>query len=165
MVKPNAFVKISGNLIEEEGVIEWLREVSRRYSLVILIGGGEQINAAFRKRGFNIKFGPLGRVTESLEERQLARDVLEKNQALIQDMIDKEEISARVVIPVRDIATVLCHVNGDVEVMAAYNGFDRIFLLTLKDKAEKKRLWVEKVAEIFEVIEKGKLDKIEVIGF
>ena len=165
MAKPNAFVKISGNLLEKKEVIEWLRELSRQYFVAICIGGGEQINEAFTEKGFDIKFGPLGRITESLEERQLARDILERNQAFIQDLVDKEGISARVIIPVDDIATVLCHVNGDVKVLSAYNGYDRIFLLTLEEKVEKKRLWVEKVAELFEVIEKGKLDKIEVVGF
>ncbi len=165
MAKPNAFVKISGNLLEKEEVVEWLKELSKQYFIAICIGGGEQINEAFKERGFDIKFGPLGRITESLEERQLARDILEKNEALTQDLVDEKGINARVIIPVETMATVLCHVNGDVMALAAYNGFDKIFLLTLKDRAEKKRLWVEKVAEIFEVIEKGKLDKIEVIGF
>lgn len=165
MAKPNAFVKISGNLLEKEEVIEWLKELSKQYFIAICIGGGEQINEAFKEKGFNIKFGPLGRITESLEERQLARDILEKNEALTQDLIDEKGINARVIIPVETIATVLCHVNGDVMALSVYNGFDRIFLLTLKDRVEKKRLWVEEVAKIFEVIEKGKLDKIEVIGF
>ncbi len=165
MVKPNAFVKISGNLLEKEEVIEWLKDISKQYFLAICIGGGEQINEAFKKKGFDIKFGPLGRITESLEERQLARDILEKNQAFIQDLVDEKGISARVIIPVDDIATVLCHVNGDVKLLAAYNGYHRLFMLTSKDMVKKKRLWVKRVARVFEVIEKGELDKIEVVGF
>lgn len=165
MAKPNAFVKISGNLLEKEEVIEWLKELSRQYFIAICIGGGEQINEAFKEKGFSIKFGPLGRITESLEERQLARDILEKNQAFIQDLVDEKGISARVIIPVDDIATVLCHQNGDVKLLAAYNGYQRLFILTSKDMVKKKKLWVKRVTKVFEVIEKGKLDKIEVIGF
>ena len=165
MAKPNAFIKVSGNLLEESEVLEWLRELGNKYYVVVCIGGGEQINKAFRERGFEIKFGPMGRVTQTLEERQLARDILENNQAIIQDMIDGKGISARVIIPVDDIASVLCHVNGDVKLLTAYNGYDKLFLLTSKDRVEKKRLWLEKVTEIFEIIEKGKLDKIEVVGF
>lgn len=100
-----------------------------------------------------------------MEQKQLARDILEKNQASIQDMLDERGVSARVIIPVLDIATVLCHVNGDIEILAAYNGFDRIFVLTLKNNVEKKKLWLEKLADSFRHIDSGKLHKIEVIGF
>ena len=165
MAKPNALVKISGNLLEKKEVIERLRVLSRSYFLVILIGGGEQINTAFKEKGFGIKFSPLGRITESLVERQLARDILETNQAFIQDLLDEEGITARVIIPVMDIATVLCHVNGDVEILAAYGGFDKLFLFTLKDKVEEKNLWLKELAKCFEYIERGELDKIEVVGF
>lgn len=165
MAKPNAFVKVSGNLLENEEVLEWLREHGKKYYLVICIGGGEQINEAFREKGFEIKFGPLGRITNSLAERQLARDVLEQNEAIIQDMLDEKGISARVLIPVDDVAGVLCHVNGDIKLLSAYLGYDKLFLLTPKDRVEKKELWLKDVAKVFEVIEKGDLDKIEVIGF
>jgi len=165
MAKPNAFVKISGSLIEKEEVLEWLKNISKQYFVAICIGGGRQINEAFKERGFNVRFGPMGRITKTLEEKQLARDVLEKNQAVIQDMVDEMGISARVIIPVDDVATVLCPVNGDVKVLAAYNGYDKIFILTSKERARKKRLWVKRVAKVFEVIERGELDKIEVLGF
>lgn len=163
MARPNAFIKMSGNLLKKEDVIEWLSNLQKNYFLVICIGGGEQINEAFKKNGFEIKFGPLGRITKSLEERQLARDVLEKNQAIVQDLINNYGINARVIIPVDDVATVLCHVNGDVKALSVYNGYDRIFFITLKDRVEKKKMWVKKIAELFEA-ESG-LDKIEVIGF
>jgi len=165
MAKPNAFVKVSGNLIEKDEVLEWLKGVTREYYTVVCIGGGEQINEAFKQQGFNIKFGPLGRITETLEQKQLARDVLENNQAVIQDLLDDKGISARVIIPVDDVATVLCHVNGDVKILSAYNTFDKLYVLTSKDRVEKKRIWLEQIARCFESIEKGKLDKIEVIGF
>jgi hypothetical protein len=166
MAKPNAFVKISGSLSKKKKeVIEWLKNISKQYFLVICPGGGEQINEAFKARGFKVKFGPLGRITDSLEEKQLARNVLEKNRAMIQDLVDEAGINARVIIPVDEIATVLCHVNGDVKLLAAYNGFDKLFILTEKDRVKKKKLWVKKVAKVFEVIEKGGLDKIEVVGF
>lgn len=163
MARPNAFIKMSGNLLDKKEVIEWLSNLSRQYFLVICIGGGEQINKAFTENGFDIKFGPIGRITESLEERQLARDVLEKNQAITQDLINDHEINARVIIPVDDVATVLCHVNGDIKALSVYNGYDKIFFLTLKDRVEKKNAWVRKIAELFET-ESG-LSKIEIVGF
>lgn len=165
MARPNAFVKISGNLLENAAVLEWLRELARFYFVVICIGGGEQINAVYKERGLPIKFGPLGRITRSLEERQIARDILEENQAIIQDLLDEKEINARVIIPVEEIGGVLCHINGDIMMLASYLGYDKLFILTTKDRVEKKQLWLKQVGEVFTVIEKGTLDKVEVIGF
>ena len=142
-----------------------MKKVEKKYSLVVLIGGGTQINEAFRKAGLKVQFGPLGRITKSLVEKQLARSVLEKNQAIVQDLLDKKGISARVIIPVEEVASVLCHVNGDIKVLSAYNGFDKIFMLTTKDKVKKKKAWLEHLAECFGHIEKGKLEKIKVLGF
>lgn len=165
MAKPNAFVKISGNLIAKEKVLKWLKELSKEYFVAICIGGGEQINAIFKKKGLDIKFGPLGRITETLEKRQISRNILEINQARIQDLLDERGINARVFIPVLNIASVLCHVNGDVEILAAYNGYNKLYILTSNDKVTEKRIWLDKIAKCFVHIEKGKLDKIEVIGF
>ncbi len=165
MIKPNALIKVSGNLLKNKKVIEWIKKIDKKYSIVILIGGGEQISEAFKKKGWKIKFGPLGRITKTLEEKQLARDILEKNQAQVQDMLDEKGISARVIIPVLDIATVLCHVNGDIEVLAAYNGFDKIFVLTLKKNVENKAVWLKQLAKSFVHIDSGEFEKIQVLGF
>lgn len=165
MAKPNMIVKISGSLINNEKVLRWLKDLSGQNSLVIISGGGEDINEAFRERGFQIRFGPMGRITRTLEERQVARDVLEKNQAILQDLLDEKGINGRAVIPAREIGTVLCLENGDVMVLSAYNGFDKIFVLTSESKVEEKRLWLKQLAKCFQHIEKGELDKIEVMGF
>lgn len=165
MPKPNAFVKISGNLLENAAVLEWLRELAKIYFVAICIGGGEQINEAFEKQGFPIEFGLLGRETSSLEGRQLARDVLERNQASIQDQLDDVGVNARVIIPVTDIGSVLCHINGDVLFLAAYIGFDKLFMLTTEDKVKAKKLWLEQIIAALKVNNKGELNKIEVVGF
>ena len=56
--------------------------------MVILVGGGTQINRAFEEAGLKPgKHGPLGRETNSFKERQLARDTLEYNQAELQDLL------------------------------------------------------------------------------
>ncbi len=166
MAKPNGLAKVSGDLLKNKEVLHFLAEKSREFSLAILPGGGGQITKAFKKKGFKrSKYTPMGRVTDSLEKRQLARDVLEINQANVQDAIDYLDINARVIIPVLYIATVLCHVNGDIYALAAYNGFDKIFIITTKDRAEAKREWLKQLAKCFEHIEKGELEKIEVVGF
>jgi hypothetical protein len=165
MAKPNGLSKIGGRLLKDPQVYKKLREDSRIYSMVVLPGGGGDINKAFRQRGWPIKFGPLGRITETLEQRQVCRDILEVNQAIVQDQLDELGIEARVVIPVRYIGDVLCLENGDVTVISSYNGFDRIWVYTLQGIAEKKRLWLAQIAKCFSHIQEGELDKIEVVGF
>jgi hypothetical protein len=153
MLRKTALIKISGDLVNNDETIEKIREISQEYFTAVLIGGGTQISEAFKQKGFPIKFGPLGRETETIEERQLTRDVLEKNQAEIQDFLAEKKIMATVIVPIREIASVLCPVNGDVFVLEAYIGYDKIFIFTLKERAEKKR-------DEFE-----KYPKIEIIGF
>jgi len=139
MPRKNCLIKISGDTINAN-VLNWIKKLSREYFLVICIGGGTQINEAFSKAGLSTgKFGPLGRETTNLKEKQLARDVLEKNQEEVQDRLADLGVHASVVIPVIEIGTVLCHVNGDQFVLSAYHGFDVLYIVTLKDRVEIKK--------------------------
>ena len=163
MARKTALVKLSGDLISRPDVLAWLRELAKDHFVVVISGGGAQINAEFEARGFGRNYGPLGRETRSFEERQLARDILEMNQRDMQDLLAREKIPAIVLIPVLDLGSVLCHVNGDVFVLTAYLGFSRLFILTFNDRVEQKsvqfrRLWVAfGGAEI--------PPKIEIVGF
>lgn len=153
MARKTALIKISGDLISRKEVIDKIREISKEYFTVITVGGGSQISEAFQNKGFPIKFGPLGRETGSLEEKQLARDVLEKNQMEIQDFLAEEGITATAIIPFIDMASVLCPINGDIFVLAAYLGFDELYIFTLEEREEQKRKDFEKY------------QKIKVVGF
>lgn len=148
MTRKTALIKISGDLLFKVEVVEKIREISREFFTVIIVGGGTQISEAFQQKGFPIKFGPLGRETNSLEERQLARDILEKNQMEIQDFLAEEEIAATVIIPFIDVASILCPINGDIFVLMAYLGFDNLFILTLKERREQKQKEFEKYPKI-----------------
>ena len=153
MARKTALIKISGDLLSEKKVIDKIREISKEYFTVITVGGGTQISEAFQQKGFPIKFGPLGREAGLLEEKQLMRDVLEKNQMEIQDFLARESIAATVIVPFVDIASVLCPINGDMFVMATYLGFDNLYIFTLKEREEQKRREFEKYP------------KVEVVGF
>lgn len=153
MSRKTALIKISGDLVGNDKVIEKIRKIAIESFTVIILGGGTQISEAFEQRGFAVDFGPLGRNTETLEQRQLARDVLERNQAETQDLLAEKGIVATVIIPVLDIGSVLCHVNGDVFLLSAYLGFDKLYVFTLKERMEAKRKEFEKYP------------KIEVIGY
>ena len=138
-------------------VLQWIKKLSRKYFVVVCVGGGTQINEAFAKAGLPVsKFGPLGREAKSFEERQLARSVLEKNQAEIQDRLAKIGVHVSVVIPVFEIGNVLCHVNGDYFVLFAYLGFDILYVVTTPQRVAEKE-------EFFKPYDT--LHKIYVIGF
>lgn len=139
-MKKNAFVKVSGDLCRTEETLDLIRQLSADYFVVVCVGAGTQINQAFAERGLPVtKHGPLGRETKTLEERQLARDVLEQNEVAVQDLLAERGIHTVVVTPVLTVGTVLCHVNGDVYVLTVYHGFDRIVVVTTVDRVEKKR--------------------------
>jgi hypothetical protein len=162
---PKVFVKMSGNLLKNKKVVDWLRKISEKCFVAICVGGGTQINRAFKQKGFAIRFGPLGRITDSTAERQLAGIVLTKNRANVLEVLEKRGISARVIVPLDEIAGVSCPVNGDLKLLTAYNGYDQLFLFTTKKRVTQKRLWLKRVAQAFGAPQKGKLDKIKVVGF
>lgn len=154
MLRKTAFVKVSGDLCSKNAVLEWIGQLVKEYFVVICVGGGTQINEAFTRRGLTLgEHGPLGREIKTFEERQIARDVLERNQAKVQDLLTAKGIVATIIIPVLNIGSVLCHVNGDIFVLIAYLGYDKIYVLTFKDREEKKRK------------ELNQYPKIEVVGF
>ena len=139
MSRKNCLIKLSGDCLGGS-VLEWIRELSRTHFVVICVGGGTQIKEAFAKAGFpDSAYGLLGRETKTFAERQLARDVLERNQAELQDRLAQEGIPAVVVIPVLEIGNVLCHVNGDQFILTAYLGFDAVYVVTLPERESKKR--------------------------
>jgi hypothetical protein len=148
MSRKNCFIKISGDMICDEA-FEWVKKLSNEYFIVLCIGGGTQINDAFKLAGLiSDNFGPLGRETKNFHERQLARDILEKNQADVQDRLDSLGIRVNVVMPVIYIGTVLCHVNGDQYILTAYHGFDVLFVLTTDSRVAAKQKFFEPYTKI-----------------
>lgn len=139
MARKTAFIKVSGDLCTSEAFIEKLKELCEEFFVVVCVGGGTQINNTFIKQGVQVgKHGPLGRETKSFKERQLARDILEENQAELQDLLAKKKIVATVIIPVLDLGSVLCHVNGDQMIKTAYLGYDQLFIVTTPERHQQK---------------------------
>lgn len=154
MTKKNAFVKVSGDLCRRQDFIDWVGRLSKDRFVVILIGGGVQINQALREAGFEVGGpGPLGRELKTLKEKQLARNVLEKNQADLQDLLAEKGIQALVEKPVLEICSVLCHVNGDTFLLTCYLGFEELYAVTLTSRVKTK----EKQFALY--------PKIQVVGF
>jgi hypothetical protein len=154
MLKKNCFVKISGDACFNDDVLKWLKQLSRLHSLVVCVGGGTQINEAFVRAGLPVgEFGPLGRETASLQEKELAKDVLKKNRIEMKKRLADLGVNANVVIPIIDIGGVPCHVNGDQLILTAYHGFDLLYVITTKDRIKSKQTFF------------APYKKIRVIGF
>lgn len=152
--RQTVFVKVSGDLFTSKQFLAGIDKLARDFFVVICVGGGTQINEAFRKIGIEPgPHGPLGREAQTFKEKQLARDVLERNRDTLQDLLAAERIPAEVIIPVLDIGSVLCHVNGDQMVRTVYLGFDKIFIATTPDRREKK------------IIEFASLPKVQIMVF
>lgn len=66
-MRKTAFVKISGDLLAREDVLNWIKSIADDYFVVICSGGGTQINSEFIKRNIPIKFGSLGREIKNYE--------------------------------------------------------------------------------------------------
>ena len=145
----NIFVKISGDLIENEEVLRWLGERSQEGRLVVCVGGGTQINNALAEAGIPLReHGPLGREHESEEERAIAEKILAENVGRTRTRCDERKISCEVIAPIIEIGGVQCHINGDQIPLAAYLGYDQLFILTTIDRVEKKEIAFEQYPKI-----------------
>ncbi len=134
MSRKTAFIKVSGDLHTSKEFVEFVRKLSKDFFVAVCVGGGTSITES----GIPATFGPLGREIASFPDRQKARDILEIQQAELQDIFAVENISAGVIIPVLDVYSVLCHQNGDTMVELAYLGYDQLFVVTLPERFEKK---------------------------
>jgi len=157
MGRKNCLVKISGDMLNNK-TFTFIKKLSLKYFVAICIGGGTQINRAFKEAGLPIrKFGLLGRATPTLEERLLSYNILSKNQAEIQDRLADLGIYVAVEIPMDNVATVLCPQNGDYFIIKSYHGYDLLYVVTVKKKVKEKQ-------EFFNQFQR-KRGKIRVIGF
>jgi len=136
MIK-NVLIKASGDVTGNEEFIHFAAKKAKNNYVVVICGGGTQINAAFEKAGFKIIFDNHGRVTETWEERKLARDILEIEEKKLQDKFIGTGVTVKA--PILDAGGVICPVNGDRQVKAYYLGFEEIYVFTLKERIENKK--------------------------
>lgn len=157
-MRKNVLVKISGDCLDNKGLVhQFLASLAHNNHLVIVVGGGTQITKALKKAKIKDpeNFTYAGRELRSLEERQIARDVLETNQAGLQDFLDANHVHCAVEVPVLYSGTVMCHVNGDIYVKAMYNGFDEIYVVTTGKRYAEKEHYYREYPKITVVTEEG----------
>lgn len=151
----HVFVKVSGDLTRRPEVRVFIEKLLRRNSVTICVGGGTQINLALKKARFEVgKHGPLGREPTSDKASRIAIKTLAEEQWFLQREIVPQRHAHTVILPVIDLGGVPCHVNGDKMVEVAYLCYKRLYVLTTKDRVEKKQREMEWLAK-----------KVIVVGF
>ncbi len=141
-MRKTMLVKASGDVCASDTFLNFIQQKAVGYFIVIVVGGGTQISERLNSAGYTEnkgwKFGHLGRELIDFKARQIARDVLEENQAELQDLLADKEINATVTIPVLDISSVLCHVNGDQMLLTHTLGLIDLSSLPLQNEPPKR---------------------------
>ena len=129
----NILIKVSGDVVASAEFFDFaLRKADDNY-VVIICGGGTKVSDALAAVGYPIRFDENhGRVTETLEERKIARDVLEREAQELEDRFVGKGVV--VLAPVLYAGSVLCPINADNLVKAYYLGFDEIYVFTRQDR-------------------------------
>jgi hypothetical protein len=124
-------------------------ETAKNHHVVVYVGGGCLINDAFKKAGYPIRFGPLGRIT-SKKGRELATQVLQNEK----EKLDKIFFGTGIIVelPILYSGGRPIHINNDRIVRTFYRGYNKFYIVTKKERVAKK-----------EKLFKG-LNKVEIIG-
>lgn len=147
----NVLIKVSGDVSGDQSFVDFVTKEAKENYTVVICGAGTKISEALRDAGHDIKFSDShGRVTETWEERQIVRKVLEEEERKLQDVFVGKGVIVEA--PMISVGRVLCPINGDNYVKAAYLGFDETYVFTLKDRAKVKE-------EVFE-----NFPKVKIIG-
>jgi len=130
-------VKVSGDVIKKEEFYNWLTCIANPLNRIfILCGGGSSITNALKEGGIPYEFGPQGREIKSLEGKRLALKILQKQKFFVERKLREKHIIATVLIPVIKITNKICHINGDSYAIALYPNFDKIYIITLKERTK-----------------------------
>lgn len=142
----NVLIKASGDLVDNEVVFDFAREKAKNNYTVFICGAGTKIGKAFEERGYGVKYNEHGRINETFEGRKIARDILENEQGRLQNKFIGTGVEVE--IPLINMGSVLCHLNGDAYVKAGYLGFDEIYVFTLKDRVDGKKKIFEDYSKV-----------------
>jgi len=130
----NFLTKSSGDLIKDERLYKLPSIAGASDRSVLVVGGGTQITETLKKNGIKFKFGPFGREIKSYRGRYLAWMVLREQKALAQKKLRERGIIAEVDIPVKKEGKIIYHFNADWYAIALSVNFDRVFIVTLKER-------------------------------
>ncbi|MFC1595150.1 hypothetical protein ACFL3E_01855 [Patescibacteria group bacterium] len=112
----NILIKVSGDTSNHRKVLAFIKRRAKTNFVVVICGGGSQVNKALREAGFTPNFDEHGRMAETWKERKIARDALEQEQNRLQNQLIGS--GAYVEAPYLEAGPVLCPINGDNLVIA-----------------------------------------------
>jgi len=140
MSKIKSFIKVSGDEFRNPKFHEWVsRDLYGKTRVVICVGGRTDINEEFSRRGFPVeKRGPTGREPETFEQKQVQRDILERNANELTNIFVEQGMYVSVIIPFLDIGGELCPVDGDDMVRNAYIEYDHLYVITSTERRKEK---------------------------
>ena len=147
MLKEDALVKVSGDLIMKEELYKKLRSLGRWYNLYIICGGGSAITLELDRENISYKWVNYRRVIKSNAGRELAAKVLNKEVRGLEFNLAMHNITAKVTSPVIRFGDKICHINGDNLAEALQNSFKKVFIFTLKKRAGEKSILKEKFTD------------------
>lgn len=131
-------IKTSGDVSGDKKLVEFAkRKAKTNNKVVIICGGGTQINHDLLQAGYKVKFGIHGRILKSNKEEKIVRKVLEEERRGLEKKIKDKNIT--VLSPILFAGSIHCHINGDNMIKAFYLGFDEIYVFTLKNRIKNKK--------------------------
>ncbi len=133
-------VKISGDLIENEEALDFMRGLRQSHlpgvdqpHIVVIVGGGSEINEMLKVAKYKIEFKDGHRVHENDISRNLAAAVLHDNQSTLEIKLPP---TYSVIVPIIISGSVNCHVNADDYLRMLAPNFDEAFCLTQKGRTK-----------------------------
>lgn len=133
----NILIKVSGDLCYSKKFINFVKEIFKNNHISILVGGGKQINETLKKASYKLSKHPtkLGRELKSFKEKIIATECLYNN---------CHKLRKKLNLPINIKPSILnwhkqIHVNGDIFVLTLYHGFDKIYIVTTKNRIEIKQ--------------------------
>ena len=134
----NIGIKASGDVLNCKGFLSFVTEKAAKNYVVVVAGGGSDINKALREAGYEPAYDKhRRRITKTEQERAIMRRVLEKNTTKLQNKF----IGTGVIVEPSflDYAKVLCPINGDDFLTTImYIGYDILYAVTTPERKEAK---------------------------
>lgn len=138
MASKNVLIKASGDVTWSSEFLNFTRRKAKDNYVVVICGGGTKVSKELKAAGYEVRFDENhGRITETLTERRIARDVLECEAQKLEDRFVGKGVV--VLPPILYAGSVLCHINADNLVKAYYLGFDEIYVFTRQDRLDAKQ--------------------------
>jgi len=129
----NIVIKLSGDLKDNDGALQFIKEKAKTNYVVVIVGGGTYISQELESLGYKTEFKNGIRIHPDINSRKIARNILEDIETDLQNKL----LNTHVVTPYLYIGRMLCHINADHFFELLAPSFDECYCLTLKGRSKK----------------------------